>query len=462
MSSKGELSGYGSAEGQHGEEPRPLTSVLTRQQHIAETAKKYAGEAPSTLAHHMDMLWMREAYGRLNRKSVPGVDHESVVKYGENLEENLRSLLERAKSGSYRAPAVKRSYIPKDEKEKRAIGIPTTENKVLECAVVMLLEPIYETSFDDGSYGFRTGRSAHQALVRVREQIKEMNGCWVIDVDIRKYFDTIPHDLLMKIIRQRVKDGVVLRLIGKWLKAGTLEEGRISYTEEGTPQGGVVSPMLSNIYLHEVLDQWFQEEIVPQLAGKAKLVRYADDFVLLMEKREEAERMLGLLPQRFEQYGLTVHPEKTSLVDFRHPWVSGHKPGTLDFLGFTHYWGQTRKKGYAIKKKTAAKKLRRSLKGIQQWCKRNSHRPLRCQQQKLSQKILGHYAYYGVRGNIDSMAKFLYQVKVHWHYWLNRRSRKGDGMTWPRFNKLLEDILRLPLPRVIHNEPIGKQRCFDF
>lgn len=215
--------------------------------------------------------------------------------------------------------------------------------------------------------------------------------------------------------------------------------------------------MLSNIYLHEVLDQWFQEQVVQRLAGKAKLVRFADDFVLLIEKREDAERMLKLIPKRFEEYGLTVHPEKTSLVDFRHPWVSGKKPETFDFLGFTHYWGQTRNKGFAIKKKTAAKKLSRSLKEIHQWCKQNRHRPLRWQHKVICQKIQGHYAYYAVRGNIDSLEKFLYQVKRHWRYWLDRRSRKGDGMSWPRYQKLLEDKLKLPTPRVIHYDPIDRQ-----
>jgi group II intron reverse transcriptase/maturase len=290
----------------------------------------------------------------------------------------------------------------------------------------------------------------------------ERDGCWVVDVDVRKYFDTIPHDRLREIIRRRVKDGVLLRLIGKWLKAGTLEAGRISYSDTGTPQGGVISPMLSNIYLLEVLDSWFVDEIAPQLQGKPKLVRFADDFVLLLESREDAERMLDLLPLRFEQYGLTIHPEKTCLVDFRHPWVSKGKPETFDFLGFTHYWGKTRNKGFAAKKKTASKKLTGSLKDIHQWCKENRHRPLKWQQEKLSKKLLGHYGYYGVTGNYESLSRFQYVTKRCWRYWLNRRSRERNGMSWDRFNRLMKEYLKLPVPRIVHKQRLVEQCSFIF
>jgi RNA-directed DNA polymerase len=453
---------HGSASGRHAAEKRPLGSVLTRQQRIAELAKKYADSPLSALSHNIDLVWLHEAYRRLNKNSATGVDGQSVAAYGERLEENLRDLLERAKSGRYRAPSVKRGYVPKDGKELRPIGIPTTENKVLERAVVMLLEPIYEACFDDGSYGFRSGRSAHQALASIREHIVERDGCWVVDVDIRKYFDTIPHDRLREIVRQRVKDGVVLRLIGKWLKAGTLEAGRITYSDTGTPQGGVISPMLSNIYLHEVLDSWFVEEIAPELEGDPKLVRFADDFVLLLDSREDAERMLEVLSRRFEQYGLTIHPDKSCVVDFRHPWASQRKPETFDFLGFTHYWGKTRNNGFAVKKKTASKKLTRSLKDIHQWCKENRHRPLKWQHQKLSKKLLGHYGYYGLQGNYESLSRFLHFTKRHWRYWLNRRSRERNGMAWSRFAKLTNEYLKLPAPRIVHKQRLVEQCSFRF
>jgi len=276
--------------------------------------------------------------------------------YGEDLESNLADLLERAKSGSYRAPPVKQKLIPKNAYEDRAIGIPTVEDKVLQRAVAMLMEPIYEQEFKDCSYGFRRGRSAHQALGSLRETIARMGGGWVLDVDIKAFFDTIPHKILRDLLSKRISDSVVLRLLGKWLKAGVMKEGVIHQAgEEGTPQGGVISPLLSNIYLHEVLDVWFEEQIEPRLKGQAKLIRFADDFVIVFAREDDARRVHEVLPKRFGKYGLTLHPEKTRLVDFRHPWKIEHKPEAFEFLGFTFYWGKTRNDGYAVQKKTSAK-----------------------------------------------------------------------------------------------------------
>jgi len=410
----------------------------------------------------MDMLWMREAFSRLRRDSAPGIDGVSVEDYAQDLKSNLASLLERAKSGSYRAPPVKRKHIPKNERETRPIGLPTTENKVLERAVVMLLEPIYENDFYDCSYGFRPGRSPHQALEAVRAALKEMNGGWVVDVDIRKYFDSIPHSHLREVLRQRVKDGVILRLIGKWLKAGVWEDGGITYSDEGTPQGGVISPMLSNVYLHEVLDKWFEQMVKPRLEGKARMVRFADDFVMIFERREDAEKVLRVLPKRFEKYGLSIHMDKTRLVDFRHPWDSKEEPGSFDFLGFTHYWGKTRKGGYAVKKKTASKKLGQKLTDLRQWCKANRHKPLAEQHRKLCQKLQGHCAYYGVTGNIRSLSRYRHELLRAWQYWLNRRSRKRDGMSWSRFGQITAHPYPIPPVRIIHRAPSQEQRCFAF
>lgn len=277
MSSQGDRPGHERAAGRHGAEKRPLTNVKTRQQHIAHVARKYTDSPLTTLGHHMDMLWMREAFKRLNKDSATGVDGVTVAEYAENLEANLANLLEMAKSGRYRPPPVKRVHIPKNEKETRPIGIPTVEDKLLQRAVAMLLEPIYEADFLDCSYGFRPHRSSHKALDALREAIKGMKGGWVLDADIRSYFDTIPHSQLNEILRHRVKDSVILRLLAKWLKAGVLEDGAITYKEHGTPQGGVVSPMISNIYLHTVLDVWFEKVVCPRLKGRAKLIRFADD-----------------------------------------------------------------------------------------------------------------------------------------------------------------------------------------
>lgn len=451
MSSEGEHRGETRADWRDAGEQRPLTSVSTRQQHIAEMARKHAGSPLTTLSHHLDMVWLREAYARVRRDSAPGVDGQTVADYGENLEANLQSLLERAKSGTYRAPLVKRVHIPKSDTETRPIGMPTVENKVLERAVAMLLEPVYEREFLDCSYGFRTGRSPHQALEAVRAAVMAMGGGWVLDVDVRKYFDTIPHQRLRDVLGHRIRDGVISRLVGKWLKAGIWEAGQVTYPEAGTPQGGVISPMLSNIYLHEVLDRWFVEEIKPKLHGKAELIRFADDFVVVCEKREDAEALLAEVTERFQSYGLTIHPEKTRVVDFRHPWKSDDKPQTFDFLGFTHYWGKTMRGGCAVKRKTKGKKFRAALAKIGEWCKKNRHEPLAQQHQKLSAQVRGHYTYYGIRGNRRALACFRREAIRLWHYWLNRRSRERNG--GERLWRLLTEHFGLLLARLVHTAP---------
>jgi len=376
------------------------------------------------------------------------VDGQSVDDYGENLAANLQSLLERAKSGRYRAGLVKRVHIPKNETETRPIGMPTVEDKVLERAVAMLLEPVYEQDFLDCSFGFRPGRSPHQALEALRAGVMAMGGGWVLDVDVQKYFDTIPHQQLRDVLSLRIRDGVISRLIGKWLKAGVWEAGQVSYPQAGTPQGSVVSPILSNVYLHEVLDLWFVQEAKTKLQGKAELIRFADDFVVVCQKREDAEALLEQVRERFQSCGLTIHPEKTRIVDFRHPWDSKQKPQTFDFLGFTHYWAKTLGGGHAVKRQTKGKKLRAALTNIGQWCKRHRHDSLKLQHRELSTKVRGHYAYYGIRGNSRALACFRHEVKRLWHYWLQRRSReRHDGVSlW----RLLTEQFALPPPRLVH------------
>ena len=459
MSSEGDDRGEGSARWPDAGEQRPLTSVSTRQQHIAQMAKQHADSPLTTLSHHLDMLWLREAYGRVNRDSAPGVDGQTVAGYGEQLEANLRSLLERAKSGSYRAPLVKRVHIPKNETETRPIGMPTVENKVLERAVQMLLEPVYEQEFLDCSFGFRPGRSAHQALEAVRSAVMTMQGGWVVDVDVKSYFDTIPHQQLRDVVSLRIRDGVISRLIGKWLNAGIWEAGRVTFPQAGTPQGGVISPLLSNIYLHEVLDRWFIQVIKPRMRGRAELIRFADDFVVICEKREDAETLLQEVRARFQSYGLTIHPEKTRIVDFRHPWQNEQKPQTFDFLGFTHYWAKTRREGYAVNRKTKGKKFRAALTKIGDWCKTHRHEPLAQQHAELSKQVLGHNAYYGIRGNSRALGLFRYEVQRLWHYWLCRRSR--ERTQGRRLWKLLDEHFHLPPAHIIHNA-INEQTAWSF
>jgi RNA-directed DNA polymerase len=427
-----------------------LGHVLTKQQRIAELAKQSPHMGFTSLAHHIDLRWLHAAYLRTRPDAASGVDGQTIRDYNANLPGNLQSLLERAKSGTYQAPPVRRVHIPKGAgPETRPIGIPTFEDKVLQRAVVMVLEAVYEQDFRPCSYGFRPGRSAHQALDSLWRQTMGTRGGWVLEVDIRKFFDTLDHAHLRDLLRQRIRDGVLLRLIGKWLNAGVLEDGNLTFPDEGSPQGGVISPLLANVYLHYVLDVWFEQEVQPRLKGRAFLIRYADDFVIGFTCEEDARRVLDVLPKRFGRYGLTIHPDKTRLLAFQPPDRSdrsdsskGSEPGTFDFLGFTHYWARSRKGVWVVKRRTAPSRFRRALTTIAQWCRLNRHRPIPEQHQTLSQKLRGHFAYYGITGNSEGLRRFRDAVKRTWRNWLSRRTR-GSLLSWDLFKRLLE---RYPLP----------------
>jgi group II intron reverse transcriptase/maturase len=432
--------------------------VYTKRRRIARLAATSPELGFTSLNHLIDIDWLKEAF-RLTRKSgAPGVDGQTAQEYEENLDDNLQDLLQRAKTGQYRAPPVRRKHIPKGSgSETRPIGIPTFEDKVLQRAIVMLLEPIYEQDFHDGSYGFRPGRSAHQALDELWKETTRIGGGCILEVDLRKFFDTLDHAHLREFVSHRIRDGVVRRLIGKWLKAGVMEEGNVSYPDSGSPQGGVISPVLANVYLHYVLDLWFDDVVKPQLAGSAKLIRFADDFVLVFTNQQDALHVLEMLPQRFEEYGLSLHAEKTRLVDFRHPWHSGRKrdgdsqPETFDLLGFTHYWGKSRKGNWTVAKKTMSTRLTRAVRSIYQWCRSYRHLPVREQWTTLGQKVRGHYAYYGVIGNGRMLRNFRHEVRRAWRKWLNRRNRERQ-MTWQKFERL-EQRYPLPLPKIYHGRP---------
>jgi hypothetical protein len=297
------------------------------------------------------------------------------------------------------------------------LGIPTFEDKVLQRAVVMVLEAVYEQDFRDCSYGYRPGRSAHQALDALRQQLMGMGGGWVVEVDIRKFFDTLDHAHLRELLRRRIRDGVLIRLIGKWLNAGVLEDGSLTFPDAGSPQGGVVSPLLANVYLHYVLDVWFEEEVKPRLKGRAFLIRYADDFVIGFAREEDAR------PQRSGK-------------------DRGSRPGTFDLLGFTHYWARSRKGNWVVKRKTAADRLRRAVRMLAHWCQRHCHESIAEQHQALWHKLRGHYAYFGITGNSEALRRFRDAVTRTWRFWLARRSWQA-ARTWASFSALLQ---RYPLP----------------
>jgi group II intron reverse transcriptase/maturase len=434
--------------------PNPET-VSTKQARIAELAKRAPSLSFKTLAHHIDIHWLAEAFRRTRRDGAAGVDGQTSEDYEVDLWGNLQRLLDRAKSGTYRAPPVRRVHIPKGTgRETRPIGIPTFEDKVLQRAVVMVLESIYEQDFHDCSYGFRPGRSAHQALEAFRQQMMAMGGGWVLEVDIRKFFDTLDHARLREFLQRRISDGVLLRLIGKWLNAGVLEGDVQTFLDQGTPQGGVISPLLANVYLHYVLDEWFEQDVKPRLAGQVFLIRYADDFVIGFRHEADAQRVMEVLPKRFAKYGLTLHPDKTRLVPFERPSqrpgseAKGPQPGAFDLLGFTHFWGRSRRGGWVIRKQTSSSRFSRTIKTIAQWCCRHRHLPIAEQHQTLSQKLRGHDAYYGVTGNYRMLSQLRLVVKQVWRKWLARR--RAGPFSWDNFCHLWQ---RYPLPpaKVVHS-----------
>jgi len=426
--------------------------VSTKLEQIAKLAKELRGAPLQTLAHYIDVEWLREAHRRTRKSGAPGVDGTTAAQYGERLEDNLHALLERVKAGTYRAPPVRRVHIPKgDGSQTRPIGIPTFEDKILQRAVAMVLEAVYEQEFHDFSYGFRPGRSALQACEVLDNRLMKMGGGWVLEVDIRKFFDTVDHGRLREILGRRIRDGALLRLIGKWLNAGVMEGLELSHPEMGTPQGGVISPLLANIYLHEVIDEWFVRDVQPRLVGRAELVRYADDLLFVFSRKDDAERVLAVLPKRFGKYGLSLHPDKTRLVPFRRPRRvddGGGGPGTFDLLGFTHHWGLSRNGKWVVKKRTAKDRVNRTLRRIAKWCREHRHDDIEEQQRALARRLSGHYAYFGVTSNYNALARVWNETIAIWRKWLGRRSQNGL-VNWAAMH-VLQERFPLPRPRIVH------------
>ena len=424
---------------------QPVSPDLQR---IARMAKESPELRFRTLAHCITPDLLRLAASRTRKDAAPGIDEQHGGSYLANLDANVQDLWQRLRTGRYRAPPVRRVDIPKGDGKMRPLGIPTFEDKVAQRAAVMVLEVIYEQDFLPCSFGFRPGRSAHDALHELREGLRQMDGAWVIDADIRDFFGSLDHGKLREILSQRVGDHSMMQLIGKWLNAGVMVEGRHERSETGTPQGGVISPLLANVYLHEVLDRWFERDVRPRLRGPGFLVRYADDFVMAFAEREDADRVLAVLDKRLGKYGLQLHPEKTRLLDFRRP-RGGAKPSSFVFLGFTHYWSLSHNGYPIVKLKTATKRLSRALRSINEWCRRNRHVPVADQRTVLAAKLRGHCAYYGVTGNSLALVRFRFWLIRIWRKWLSRRS-SAARKPWAWLHRLLETY-PLPPARAIHS-----------
>jgi len=415
--------------------------------------KQQARENPTrvfTSIHHLiDVPFLQEAYRRTNKSAAAGVDEVTALDYAENLDANLISLYKRYRSGNYKAPAVKRVWIEKEDGTQRPLGMPAFEDKILQRAIAMLLSAIYEVDFHFFSLGFREKRSPHMALKYLRDSCYRERASVIIDADVSKFFDNMSHTHIREIIKLRVNDGKVIRFIGKWLNAGVVENDNISYPSCGSPQGGCISPLIANIYLHHVLDEWYVQEVKPRLLGKSFIVRFADDFVIGCENPSDGERLMKVLVKRFERFNLTIHPEKSKKIQFSHPSRTRgeNQTGTFDFLGFTHYWGKTRSGGWAIKRKTAKKKMRRAMRNLWTYCRNFKHEPLEVQSKDLRAKLLGLYHYYGIIGNYKMLEVLYEHALFAWKRWLGRRTRDGY-ITHERF-KLLTDRWCLPLPRIM-------------
>ena len=427
----------------------PISPELRR---VQEKARARPEERFTSLAHYLTVEALRRAYEAVDPYSAPGIDGVTKKEYGRNLEQRLGDLHERLKSGTYRASPVLRRWIAKPDGGKRPLGLPTVEDKIVQGAVVEILNSIYEADFYSFSYGFRPGRSTHQALQSLQTVLQKGKVSWVLDADISQFFDTIDHKELMSVIRRRVTDRRLLQLIGKWLAAGAVEEdGRRVQDKQGTLQGGVISPLLANIFLHHVVDRFVHQWRRSEAKGEVYVIRYADDLIIACEHESEARNLLEALDERLKEYGLKLNREKTRLLRFGRRWQKpdGPKSETFDFLGFTHIAGKDRQGRYLVRRKTSRKRLNRSLKAVNQWCKRYRHAPVGWQWRELKVKLLGHYNYYGVRGNFESLRNFRYGV---WKLWMKSLMRRSQKVNKDRIYRLVNEVFVLPTPRITHSE----------
>ena len=413
---------------------------------VAERAKREPETRLLALAHLMDEELLKEAFDRIRKDAAVGVDGVTKEQYGERVDDNIRALHTRMREGRYRHQPIRRVHIPKALGKTRPIGISTVEDKVVQNALTMVLGAIYEQDFLDCSYGFRPGRSAHDALRTLNAACMRGEVNWVLEADIESFFDSIDRKKLMEMLRQRVNDESFMRLVGKCLHVGVLDGEEYSEPDVGTAQGSTLSPMLGNIYLHHVLDVWFEREVRPRLRGRVCLVRYADDLVIGFERREEAEEVMAMLNQRMAEHGLRLHPEKTRLVPFKRPPArqdGGKGPGTFDFLGFTLLWRKTQKGHWGQNFQTRKARLQRAVAALNDFCRSHRHEPVKEQHTSLCRRISGHFNYFGVNGNLSSLARLVRAAERIWYRWLRRRSNR-TRLNWQRFGDLLRAF---PLPR---------------
>ncbi|MCD9022562.1 group II intron reverse transcriptase/maturase [Cohnella silvisoli] len=426
-----------------------METKLTR---IAEMAKADPKVRFTSIGHFIDAKALMESHEEMEPGKATGVDGVTKEKYEVNLEANVENLVGRLKQKSYRPQPARRTYIPKDEKSMRPLGIPAYEDKLVQHALKNVLEAIYEQDFMDFSYGFRPKRSMHDALKKLTKIIQNGKISYVVDADIKGFFNHVDHEWLMKFLEMRIADPNILRLVRRMLKAGIQEEGEFEPTEEGTPQGSVVSPILANVYLHYVLDIWFAVTVKKQCRGQAEIVRFADDFVCCFQYKEDAERFYAALLLRLDKFKLNVAEEKTKIIEFgrfaeenRRKREKG-KPKTFDFLGFTHFCSKSQKGTFRVKRQTSGKKFKQKVKAMKIWIRFNRHMEQQEFLKTIRAKLTGHYRYYGITDNYEKMDSYYNHTINLMYKWMNRRSQR-NSFTWERFREVLK-VFRLPKPRI--------------
>ena len=427
-----------------------LRERITRETQFAKIASKAqlnANESFTSLSHYLTEEYLISSFRKLRKSAALGIDNESCEDYELNLLTNIHNLHERLKAWEYKAPNIRRTWIDKGNGKKRPLGISTTEDKIVQRAVTDILTNIYEQDFYDFSYGFRKKRSPHQALKKVHTGCMNRKIRYVLDADIQGCFDNFDHGILRELLKKRVSDKYLHRLINQWIKVGIVDGDSMHLNSKGTPQGNIISPLLCNVYLHYVLDQWMINTVRPLLQGEMFMVRYADDFIIGLECYADAQRVMNTLPKRMNKYGLNIHPDKTKLIDFN-PYGKD-KALTFNFLGFTHYWARSKKGIAVVKRRTIAQRLRNGIKKIEDNCRNNRHERLKIQHKQLKAQLHGLYQYYGIRSNFRAIKTFYRTVLQRWYYWLNRRSQT-NSYTWKGYKKLLEHFV-FPRPRIIHN-----------
>lgn len=417
---------------------------------IVQRAKREPEGRFGSLAHLIDVPALQRAYERARKDAAVGVDGVTKEAYGQRLHEQLTDLHARLKSQQYRHQPIRRVHIPKANGKTRPIGISTFEDKLVQDAVRDILEAVYEQDFMDCSYGFRPGRATHDAIRRLDQVVHRGEVNFILEADVVSFFDSLDRSKLKEMLQIRVSDGSLLRLVGKCLHVGILDGAEFSRPDKGATQGSVLSPLLGNIYLHYVLDRWFETEVKPRLRGKAHLIRYADDFVIGFQLEDDATRVMKVLPKRMAKYGLELHPDKTRLLPFRRPprqQAEGKGKATFDFLGFTLYWAKAKTGRWGMWCKTRGESLRKAITSIYDWCRRNRHLPVQAQHKALERRVRGHYNYFGVSGNYRSLLYFAEAVRCAWHKWLCRRSQRSR-LTWERYRVLLKTRWQLPRPQI--------------